>query len=99
MNNEREFQRYQEYLAHKRQNISPDLGHFATTLLLTPVGMGVIEPGYARGIEHKASNEAPVMESTYQQELGALTARNVIRVDFTPRQAIQSTERQLANVA
>jgi hypothetical protein len=95
MYNEREFQRYQEYLANKRQNIQPGLGHFATTLLLAPVGMGVIEPGYARGIENKMSDEAPVMGPAYQAELGALTARNVIRVDFTPREALRSAESQL----
>jgi hypothetical protein len=92
MYNEREFQRYQEFMAYKANRISGDLGKVA----LAPFTLGIADvPTTSVAYEAKEAKSTPLMDTYYAAELGALTARNVISVDFTPREALRSAESQL----
>ena len=90
MNSERDFQRYQEFMADKANRISGDIAQVAIASLT----LGILSP--STSYETKVLNEAPVLEPQYQHKLGELTAHNVINVDFTPREALANAEAQLS---
>lgn len=98
MNNEREFQRYQEFLAYKANRISGDLGKVA----LAPFTLGIAEvPTMSASYEAKEVNSAPIMEPTRQMELGALSLRQVMLKEntSTPKQAIEHLSKEAFDLA
>lgn len=85
MYREQEYNRFQEYLAAKRQNIIGDLGHIA----LSPFTFDLVAPAASENYETKSFNEAPTLNTAYQHELAQLSMKQVIGTPSS-RDALQA---------